>query len=77
VPVVASRRDASLVGGAPQGDAHERQGRRFVGSIPDHGDRDFGSVISADFAAATALRVAAPGPAYVQGTAAGTGIVAR
>jgi ubiquinone/menaquinone biosynthesis C-methylase UbiE len=49
----------------------------FVGSIPQHYDQSLGPLIFDDYAADLARRVAAPNPARVLETAAGTGIVTR
>ena len=49
----------------------------FVGTIPDHYDRDLVPIIFADYAADMARRVAALDPVRVLETAAGTGIVTR
>jgi ubiquinone/menaquinone biosynthesis C-methylase UbiE len=53
------------------------QAASFVGSIPEHYDRDLGPVIFADYAADMARRVVASGPGRVLEIAAGTGIVTR
>jgi ubiquinone/menaquinone biosynthesis C-methylase UbiE len=49
----------------------------FVGSIPEHYDRNLGPIIFTDYAADIARRAAAGKPAKVLETAAGTGIVTR
>ena len=49
----------------------------FVGSIPEHYDRNLGPIIFTDYAADIARRAAAGKPATVMETAAGTGIVTR
>ena len=49
----------------------------FVGSIPEHYDRNLGPIIFTDYAADIARRAAAGEPAKVLETAAGTGIVTR
>jgi len=49
----------------------------FVGSIPEHYDRDLGPVLFADYAEEMAKRIAALGPQRVLETSAGTGIVSR
>jgi ubiquinone/menaquinone biosynthesis C-methylase UbiE len=49
----------------------------FVGSIPEHYDRNLGPTLFADYAADIARRAAAGKPAKVLETAAGTGIVTR
>jgi ubiquinone/menaquinone biosynthesis C-methylase UbiE len=49
----------------------------FVGSIPEHYDRNLGPILFADYAADIARRAAAGKPATVLETAAGTGIVTR
>ena len=53
------------------------QAARFVGSIPDHYDRNLGPVIFAEFAADLARRISDLGAASVLELAAGTGIVTR
>ena len=53
------------------------QAARFVGSIPEHYDRNLGPRIFVDFAADLAGRVAARDPGKVLELAAGTGIVTR
>lgn len=49
----------------------------FVGSIPEHYDRNLGPIIFTDYAADIARRAAGGKPATVLETAAGTGIVTR
>src|SRR5437868_12991255 len=49
----------------------------FVGSIPEHYDRDLGPVLFSHFADEMAKRVAAFAPQRVLETCAGTGIVSR
>jgi ubiquinone/menaquinone biosynthesis C-methylase UbiE len=49
----------------------------FVGSIPEHYDRNLGPIIFTDYAADIARRAAAGKPTTVLETAAGTGIVTR
>jgi SAM-dependent methyltransferase len=49
----------------------------FTGNIPQHYDQGLGPIIFAGYAADIAKRAAAPGPARVLETAAGTGIVTR
>jgi len=49
----------------------------FVGSIPEHYDRNLGPIIFVDYAADIARRAAAGKPGKVLETAAGTGVVTR
>ena len=49
----------------------------FVGSIPEHYDRDLGPVLFSYFAEEMARRTAAVAPRRVLETCAGTGIVSR
>lgn len=49
----------------------------FIGSVPEHYERDLGPVIFDDYAADLARRVAAHNPERVLEIAAGTGIVTR
>jgi ubiquinone/menaquinone biosynthesis C-methylase UbiE len=49
----------------------------YIGSIPEHYDRNLGPLLFIDYAADISDRVAACSPARVLETAAGTGIVTR
>src|SRR5689334_14938717 len=75
VPTLPS--PSALHGQGPGDPSMSDDATSFVGTIPDHYDRDLVPIIFADYAADMARRVAALDPVRVLETAAGTGIVTR